>query len=289
MTLILILLAALAGGAVRDDPVLLRCSATAFDVDLYGRFAIADAREGTVTLLAPDGTVEAGVGGIGWGNAQFDRPAALWFRNGIDLFVADYHNHRIQRFDRSLNFVSSFSTRDGDVPGERFGYPADVALSRLGELFICDTENARVLQVNRQNTVVRTFGGIDAGKGRLRRPTALELGPGDRVYVLDGDRILVYDTFGNHVRTLGAGLLDAEPVIAADAEGLAVVSGATLLLFDRDDRPAGAVPLADLGVHGGTEVRAAAIAGEHLYLLTGEGILALRGARTLLDKEGNNE
>jgi len=102
------------------------------DVDLYGNLYVLSAEENTVKLIGPDGKVVAVVGGAGWENGRFDRPSGIWARNGIDVFVADYGNHRVQRFDRGLTFVSSLSTRESSEPGQRFGYPSDVALSRMG-------------------------------------------------------------------------------------------------------------------------------------------------------------
>jgi len=156
--------------------------------------------------------------------------------NGIDLYVADYGNHRVQRFDRNLNYVSTLFTRDDPDPMKRFGYPSGVALSRLGELFILDGENVRVLKVNRANVVERTFGGIDAGRGRLRAPSDIVVGPGDRVYVVDRGRVVVFDTFGNYVRELMPLDEGGEARIAVDERGVVVLQGGTVSCFDREDR-----------------------------------------------------
>ena len=162
---------------------------TAIDVDLHGNVYVLDAEGNTLSEFDRSGGLLRVVGGPGWQDAQFDRPAGLWARNGIDVFVADYGNHRIERFDRALSFVSSFSTHDSGNPDERFGYPSDVALSREGGLFISDTENSRIVKVDQTNTVERTFGDFGAGKGRLTMPRMVGLGPKDEVYVLDGSAL----------------------------------------------------------------------------------------------------
>ena len=114
------------------------------DIDIYGNIFALDEGRNTLTLFSDDYVKLRDVGGPGWEDDQFDLPRGLWARNGIDVFVADYGNHRIQRFDRNLNFVSSLFTRDNTNPEERFGYPTDVALSRLDRpsgYFIAATEN----------------------------------------------------------------------------------------------------------------------------------------------------
>jgi hypothetical protein len=208
--------------------------ARSLNVDLYGNIFVVDGTQNTLTLLTKNRDTLRSVGGAGWKDSQFDRPAAVWAQNGIDVYVADYGNHRIQRFDRNLNFVSSFSTRDSEDPDIRFGYPMGVALSRLGALYICDSENSRILKVNSSNTVERSFGGFDAGLGRLMRPTQLACGPEDRVYVLDGPRVVVFDAFGNYLSRLYPELLKSPTSIFATPELVAVAAGTSVYCFDKE-------------------------------------------------------
>jgi DNA-binding beta-propeller fold protein YncE len=207
------------------------------NIDLYGNIYVIDAVQNTLTLMTKARDTIRTIGGAGWQDSQFDRPAAVWAQNGIDVFVADYGNHRIQRFDRSLSFVSSFSTRESENAEIRFGYPTGVALSRLGDLYICDSENARCLKVNRSNAVERSFGGFDAGEGRLIRPSQLACGPDDRVYVLDESRIVVFDAFGNYLQALHPDLLTVPTALFATADRVVVGQGKTIFCFDRDGRP----------------------------------------------------
>jgi hypothetical protein len=207
------------------------------NVDLYGNIYLLDAAQNTLTLLTKARDTVRAIGGAGWQDTQFDRPAAVWAQNGIDVFVADYGNHRIQRFDRNLNFVCSFSTHESENAEIRFGYPTGVALSRLGDLYICDSENTRCVKINRSNTVERTFGGFDAGKGRLVHPSQLACGPDDQVFVLDESRVVVFDAFGNYLRSLHPDLLNAPTALSATAEVILVAQGVSVYYFDRDGRP----------------------------------------------------
>ena len=251
-------------------------SGRAFDVDLYGNIYVLDGEKNTLCLYDKSGKLRRDVGGPGWLDGQFDRPAAVWARNGIDVFVADYGNHRIERFDRSLNFISSFSTRGSDNPDEQFGYPSGVALSRLGELFICDTENGRIVKVDRFSIVERTFGGIGGGTGRLASPTSVGVGPKDAVYVLDGSRVAVFDAFGNYIRDLAPGLIRHPSALFAGNETVAVLDSAAVLLFDADERPSGALPMSAL-VPTGEDIRGLAVGSGEIYLLGPEGILRVPG------------
>jgi hypothetical protein len=264
----------------------MRLSGTALDVDLYGNIYVLDAEKNTLTLYDKSGLLLHDAGGPGWLDGQFDRPSGVWARNGIDVFIADYGNHRIERFDRSLNFVSSFSTRESDNPDDRFGYPSGVALSRLGELFLCDTENGRIVKVDRFSTVERTFGGMGGGKGHLAAPTSVAVGPKDAVYVLDGERVAVFDAFGNYLRDLMPGLLRRPSALFADNAVVAVLDSVEIFLFDADERPAGVVPRNTIPAPGG-DVRSLALSAGSLYILTGGGVLRVPDPRQRSDLDNN--
>ena len=243
-----------------------------FDVDVYGNIVVLDTDHNVVRLYTKERALLREVGGSGWENNQFDRPAGLWARNGIDIFVADYGNHRIQRFDRKLNFISSFATRESPRPDERFGYPTDVALSRLGDLYICDGENSRVIKVNRFNKVERSFGGFDAGEGRLHQPTRVQLGPRDYVYVLDGKRIVVFDSFGNYVRDLRG--LTKPASFYADGDGILVLDEDRLSCFDIEERPIRTIPISAI-IEGEDEIRSLSMGRGSLCIMTASGLTVL--------------
>jgi DNA-binding beta-propeller fold protein YncE len=243
---------------------------TSIDVDIAGNVYVLDATRNVLTLY--DSTLRrvATVGGSGWGDTQFDHPVALWARNGIDVFVADEGNHRIQRFDRGLSPVSSLSTRGGSRTEERFGYPAGVAVSRLGTLYLIDGENRRVLAVNRENRLERAFGDYTSGAGRLRAPREIAIGPDDRVYVLDGRRVAMFDLFGNWLGEPLAGIVSRPANLYADDLGLLVIDADTLYARDREGRfgrPTALTPWT-----AGLVVNGMATRGGRLYLLTIEGI-----------------
>ena len=261
---------------------------TRLDVDINGNIYVLDANRNLLTLSNGDFTLHKEVGGAGWENDQFDKPQGIWARNGIDVFIADYGNHRVQRFDRGLNYISTFSTRESAIPDERFGYPRDVAVSRLGDLFICDGENARIVKVNRFSKVERSFGGFDAGAGRLLRPSELEVGPKDRVYVLDMARVMVFDNFGNFVHELLPGLFRAPQTLFADNNGIVILDADTLYCFDGNERPTRIITLESLGVAQGVNIHSFVCSRDEMFLLTSIGLQRIpdpRPGKSDLDKE----
>ena len=265
---------------------------TAIDVDVHGNVYVLDSRRCTLTLWDQEMRGVATIGGPGWESGQFDQPAGVWAKNGLDIYVADYGNHRIQRFDRTLSFVSAFSTRDAEEATDRFGYPTDITLSRLGSLFICDTENSRIVKLDAANRVETTFGGFGGGAGRLQHPVQVEIGPNDAVYVLDPPRVVVYDAFGNFLTAIGGGILENPRIMAADNRGIVVVDGNDIICFTESHRPLPRIAIAGLTVDTVDPVQSLCLAGDRLYIL-GNGRLVIvadpRPGHDELEKDGNSE
>jgi hypothetical protein len=254
-----------------------------FDVDIYGSLYVLETSASMLRVFDARGNLTRELGGQGWSNEQFDQPHGIWARNGLNIFVADYGNHRIQRYDRTISYVATLSTRSADNPEIRFGYPTDVTVSRQGDLYLCDGENVRILKVNQLDRVDRSFGGPGAGQGTLSAPSALEVGPGDYVYVLDGDRVVVFDSFGNYIRELGPGLVTGPRALFGDERSVILVDRTSLLRFDEGGRLTGRSALEDLPVFG-RELRDVGLYGGELYILADDG-LHIFPAAPYLDKE----
>ncbi|HHS12376.1 MAG TPA: hypothetical protein ENN03_01255 [bacterium] len=199
--------------------------------DLY----VSDTGNHRIQRIHSDGEYAGSIGGFGWGNYQLNRPAGLTAANGLDVLVADQHNHRLVRYDKDLNFISTFSSSNSWPVHLQFEFPRDVFLSRSGELFCLDSENRRILKLDVLGNPRLSFGGFDAGQGRLMNPQGLTVWQ-DRVYVTDLDppRIVVFDTHGNYYRTIRAGTLVRPRGLAgfADTWLLAADEASGVHIFD---------------------------------------------------------
>jgi hypothetical protein len=123
--------------------------------------------------------------------------------------VADYTNQRIERYDKELNYISSFMSSDEEVEHLQFGFPLSVGLSLQGELFCLDDENHRVLKLDVLGQPQLSFGDYDAGQGRLIQPQRMVVTGHDRVFVSDlaARRVIVFDIHGNFIVAIGEGQL----------------------------------------------------------------------------------
>ncbi|MGD0591367.1 MAG: NHL repeat-containing protein [Bacteroidota bacterium] len=197
-----------------------------------GAIYVLDADQNKIFVFSDVTQSPRSIGGFGWSDGSFDTPTGI-ATDGINIYVSDYGNHRIQRFDRYLNYLSSFSTRDTSDIVSRFGYPLDVAVSELGDLLILDGENLRVLKFNPQQFFERSFGDIDAGKGKLKNPIKLVVTT-SRIFVGEKTRIVVFDYFGNYLSSIGDGIVSGLTGFAKSDNGLLLASPDTLWQFSQE-------------------------------------------------------
>lgn len=203
-------------------------------VDPAGTVYVADTGDDLLLRFNSSGDSTGEVGGYGWEDFQFDMPYDVCATNGVEIYVADYNNNRIQRFDRTLANVATLSTHQSNDDSKRFGYPSGVAVSRLGDLFICDDENVRVMKVNTFSTVERSFGGYGEGAGTLTMPRQVAIGPNDDVFVSDKGRVATYDNFGNYLGSIGLGIFHDPTGIGIGDDKLGVCDSDTLYFFKLD-------------------------------------------------------
>ncbi len=193
-------------------------------VDQEGNIYIADTGNHRVLKCDPQGKLVREVGGFGFGAQQFDRPVDVWVDNSLNVFVADYNNQRLQRYDKDLNFISSYSSDEALDESLRFGYPAALALSHQGELFVAEHEFNRVLRFEALGSPKASFGDFNWGEGRLERPAKIFISQRGEVWVSDSLRhaIMVYDAFGNFVRSLDLGESSAPCGLAEWSQGMII-------------------------------------------------------------------
>ena len=185
--------------------------ARALAADPVGRLYVADAAEAVVSVLTPDGVPLAVFGGPGSGDYGLLDPSGVDPTNGLELYVADAGNARIQRFSHDGRFIETIpvpageprvvgrpeperSRHDAPPPGLR-GRPVAVAVGPADALLAVEAERGVVLQWEGRR-LARLLGGD--GPGALAEPTDLAVTPDGTVFVADRARgaVLVYSHLG---------------------------------------------------------------------------------------------
>jgi len=192
---------------------------TKFDVSQSGEFYALDQLNNKLIRISRNGKIAGFIGGFGWQEEQFDSPSDIWVTS-LDVFVSDRNNHRIQRYDRELNFISILDGSGGFGEGE-FEYPGSVAQSARGNLYVSDSFNAKLLKYSLKGNFLLEFGGIGYLEGNIIEPGSIGITPNENVIVADITRnvLLYYDEFGNYLFSRGEGIIRAPVALSVGSDG----------------------------------------------------------------------
>jgi hypothetical protein len=178
--------------------------ASSFHLNSAGFVYITDSGTDKIYKYDTLGTFVKEAGGYGWTEETFDDPVDV-FATTLNVYVTDKNNHRIQNFDKDLNFISELSKRESENSDERFGYPLSCEVSALGDLFILDSENKRIIKSDLFGNFLQNFGGMDAGNFSLNNPTKLAVSSSMNTFVIDESDIVVFDNYGNGLAVVETG------------------------------------------------------------------------------------
>jgi DNA-binding beta-propeller fold protein YncE len=170
-------------------------NASSFYINSAGFIYVSDINTDEITVLDTLGNLVKNIGGYGWRQSAFDNPADI-FADALKVYIADKNNHRIQRFDKNLNFNFQILTRQSEVEQEQFGYPLSAVMSNQGDIFILDSENSRIVKFDIFGNFLQNFGGYDYGNYALQKPAQLAVSMQNNIYVIDGNQVIIFDQYG---------------------------------------------------------------------------------------------
>jgi DNA-binding beta-propeller fold protein YncE len=148
---------------------------------------VANSGAAQVLVLEPDGAL---VRTFPVGNAEGDllppRPIGLVVGSDGGFVVSDAANHRVKRYDREgrLAWAAGSGRRAGGEQG--FNTPAGLALDRIGNVYVVDILNGRVVKLAPDGTFLTQYGRLGDTGGTLARPKDVAIDAAGNVYVSDG-------------------------------------------------------------------------------------------------------
>jgi len=158
-------------------------------------------------------------GAPGSAAGQFSGPAQIAVV-GNYIYVADYFNARIQRFDKTTGaYVSQFGS-PGSSNGQLSGPSGLIYNPTNSLLYVSETGNDRVQAFTTSGIYQFGFGSAGSGNGQLNNPFGLAVDSVGNVYVADtsNNRVSKFDATGAWLRhiAVGASAPYAVDVDAAD-------------------------------------------------------------------------
>jgi Ca2+-binding RTX toxin-like protein len=148
---------------------------------------------------------------------QFANPDITIDKQTGNIFVADYFNQRVIKFDPNGNVITQWGSA-GSADGQ-FQNPQDVAIDSSGNLYLTDTHNHRIQKFNNNGQFMLKWGTPGSGPGELAFPSRLAIDSNDILYVTDNGngRVQKFNTIGQFVGTIVEGQLSFPVGIDVDS------------------------------------------------------------------------
>jgi hypothetical protein len=198
---------------------------------------VSDIQTNKIYKYSREGESLAAFGGTGTGTEQLNNPAAIDASNGLDVFVADYQNNRIQRLDLRLRYVATFDFNIYNLTADietQIYYPSGVAFLSTAEIFaIVDAGKTRLAKLRAFDEVTFLFG-LPVGVDRVVSPMKIIKGPGLSIFVLDKElnEVLQFDNYGTYVERIKDPYSAPIISIAFYNDNLYILNSNSLISFD---------------------------------------------------------
>jgi len=163
-------------------------------------------------------------GSYGTGDGQFRYPQCLATDSSGNVYVTDYWNHRVQKFDSNGNFITKWGS-SGSGDGQ-FNDPVGIAIDSSDYVYVADSWNDRVQKFDSDGNFVTKWGSSGSGDGQFNTSFGIAVDSAGYIYVTDreNDRIQKFTSDGTFVTKWGSqgsgnGQFDGSVNIATDSAG----------------------------------------------------------------------
>ena len=200
-----------------------------------GRVFVADRLRAAIDMYTPRGEFI----GSYRPEAVLDEP---WLPLGVNfdaqsrLLITDHREgkHRVLVFRANEDLELSFGEQGTD-PGQ-LSFPYATAVDSRGQIFVSDSNNARISVYNKQGDLATIITGA-AAKETLALPRGLAFDSIDRLHVVDGisHNVVVYDTGGKPQFLFSFGELGTNSGEFRYPSGIAIDKFDRIYVADRDN------------------------------------------------------
>jgi len=174
-----------------------------------GRMYLTEYRGGRVSILSPQGDWQGYIGSRGIGEGMFVGPQNIAADEDGYIYVVDFGNQRISKFDPDGVFVLSFGRKSAFFPG--FLSPTGIA-ARNGKIFIADSAAKKIYTFDPNGNYLGVL--VDSLSG----PESLRFLSDGKLVVADTNRVLLIDPDSAIIRELGLAGNQRSRIVCADMD-----------------------------------------------------------------------
>ncbi len=173
-------------------------------------------------------------GDYGWASGQFISPTYIDASSGLDIFVSDGNNYRVQRLDLNLAFISELKTNTITFnPEFQFNTPVATLVINSNNLYVIDNDNKRIVIYQNGEKPVNSFGDFKTSSVPLIEPVKMLKDNNNHIYILDKgyNKILIFDSFGSFIKTIE---LDNIKTFSVYNNKIYIVKDNDIFIYDPD-------------------------------------------------------
>ncbi|KAG2377438.1 hypothetical protein C9374_009349 [Naegleria lovaniensis] len=167
-------------------------------------------KNGMITTIAGNGT--RGYNGDNQlaTNAQLTYPYSVFVSSNDEVYIADFHNHRIRKIMKNgkITTIAGNGTRgyNGDnqlATNAQLKYPSSIVVSSNAEVYISDTANHRIRKIMKNGKITTIAGsGAQGYNGDNQLATNAQLFYPSSVFVSSNNEIYISDTSNHRIRKI---------------------------------------------------------------------------------------
>jgi sugar lactone lactonase YvrE len=129
---------------------------------------------GATKIPPPQFVLSFGTPGDGAG--EFHSPIGIAIDAQDEIYVTEFHTHRVQVFDTSGRHLRMFAVD---------GQPGGIAVDQEGRVYVAPLLGHRIDVFDREGQALDSFGHQGNGDGEFDEPGGIAIGPDGTVYVVD--------------------------------------------------------------------------------------------------------
>jgi len=133
----------------------------------------------------------------GKSEAEFDVPIGIAINRHDEIFVTEFRNNRIQKFDPNGRLIQVLKLAEEQ--------PCGIAIDRQDNVYVAHLMPAKITVYNRQGDYLRCWGKPGTADGEMQQPGGMAVAKDGSVYVADevNHRIQQFSSEGVFVRKWG--------------------------------------------------------------------------------------